>query len=139
MTKQDIIRRVREEVGLTERQAWAAVESIFSFLRASMIAGEDIIIRGFGRWKFWNRNPWVQRHNRHGNQPILMLPNRQLRFVAAPPIRAAVKRLTPEYTAYPPVDDLHRVWPRSWKTPTEIQPQAACRKEMTVEEWLALP
>lgn len=48
MTKADIVTKVAEETGLEKNEVQKTVESFMNTVKNSMIAGENVYLRGFG-------------------------------------------------------------------------------------------
>ncbi len=48
MTKADVVSQVAEKTGIEKADVLASVEAFISVIKASMIDGDDIFIRGFG-------------------------------------------------------------------------------------------
>lgn len=51
MTKQDIIAHLQDRKGFSKATATAAVEGVMEALSSSLIAGEDVFLRGFATFK----------------------------------------------------------------------------------------
>ena len=52
MIKADIINQVAEEAAITKVKAIEAVEAVFEAMKAAMMRGERIELRGFGVFQF---------------------------------------------------------------------------------------
>jgi DNA-binding protein HU-beta len=48
MTKADIVADIAEETGLERAEALKAVESFMNAIKASLVKGENVYLRGFG-------------------------------------------------------------------------------------------
>jgi DNA-binding protein HU-beta len=48
VTKADVVSQVAEKTGIEKADVLASVEAFISVIKASMIDGDDIFIRGFG-------------------------------------------------------------------------------------------
>ncbi len=48
MTKADIIEKVQEGVGMTRKESAEMVEAVFSIMKSTLEAGENLKISGFG-------------------------------------------------------------------------------------------
>ena len=92
MIKQDLIQRVVERTGLPRTKAESAVDAIFESMKATLIAGDRIELRGFGvftvkpRKTGIGRNPTDRRRSHHRPRQSSPLQAGQ---------RAASARLTP--------------------------------------------
>ena len=50
MTKADIARRIRQQAGISERDAAKLLEGILEFFASTLRKGDPIIIHGFGKF-----------------------------------------------------------------------------------------
>jgi integration host factor subunit beta len=88
MTKADLVEQVAEAIGpgLTRKECALVVDGFLNAVKAALVAGENIEIRGFGTFKVQPRRPRVARNPRTGDQvdvpsrdvPVFK-PSRQLR------------------------------------------------------------
>ncbi len=63
LTKEDLVRRIYEQVGLSRAQSKNALETVLELMKSSLESGEDVLISGFG--KFCVRN----KKERRGRNP----------------------------------------------------------------------
>lgn len=63
MRKQDLIRAVAQQAHLTESQATAAVNAVFSSIENTLANGDEVAISGFGTFRV------VERAAREGRNP----------------------------------------------------------------------
>ena len=67
MTKSVLIDRVSERIGsLTRKQTEIVVDTVFETMKAALVKGEKIEIRGFGNFKLKDRRPRVARNPKTG-------------------------------------------------------------------------
>ena len=79
MIKQDLIQRVVERTGLPRVKAERAVDTIFSSMKQSLIAGERIELRGFGVFTVKPRKTGIGRNPRTGEE-VSIAPGKAVRF-----------------------------------------------------------
>ena len=109
LNKTDIIQRVRQEVRfkktpggkqqflfpemdcvfLTRRRATEIVNSLFDIIKAALARGEDVRIRGFG--KFQMRFKWARKgRNPQTGESIILDSRRTITFKASPKLREKI-------------------------------------------------
>jgi len=69
MTKADIVEAIAEMTGLTKTDTAFVVDGMLETLKAAMIAGETVEIRGFGTFKIKERAARRARNPRSG-EPV---------------------------------------------------------------------
>lgn len=50
LTKDDLVRRIYEQVGLSRVQSKNAVELVLEIIKSALEKGEDVLISGFGKF-----------------------------------------------------------------------------------------
>ena len=63
MTKADIVEKVSERIGVTEKESQDLVESVLNLLKSTLESGENIKISGFGKFEV------KQKKDRRGRNP----------------------------------------------------------------------
>lgn len=77
LTKAGIVARVyRDHPQLTRAQSAEIVETFISIAKAAMIAGNDMLLSGFGKFKVKNKNPRRGRNPQTGEE--VELPSRRV-------------------------------------------------------------
>lgn len=71
MLKKDLIEMVKLKTGLTDIEAKMAVEAVFGTIQETLVNGDDVVIRGFGRWTVKQRAPRSVRNINTGEQYLL--------------------------------------------------------------------
>lgn len=66
MTKEDIIKKVWTELDITNKRARESVEIVFSTLKNVLAKGEQVELRGFGKFSIREKSPRVGRNPRTG-------------------------------------------------------------------------
>ena len=79
MIKADIINQVAEEAAITKVKAIEAVEAVFEAMKAAMMRGERIELRGFGVFQVKPRKRGIGRNPRTGKE-VRIPPGRTIRF-----------------------------------------------------------
>ena len=79
MIKADIINQVAEEAAITKVKAIEAVEAVFEAMKAAMMRGERIELRGFGVFQVKPRKRGIGRNPRTGKE-VKIPPGRTIRF-----------------------------------------------------------
>jgi integration host factor subunit alpha len=76
LTKSNIISRIINESGLTDKRSTEAVESIIEIIKSTLESGEDILFSGFGKFCV------IEKSARKGRNPATgkdaMLPARKV-------------------------------------------------------------
>ena len=71
ITKKDLVEEISARTGLTQAATKVAVESFLDNLVSRLIEGNNIEIRGFGRFKLKKRNVRTARNPRTGEEVIV--------------------------------------------------------------------
>ncbi|MBM3750451.1 MAG: HU family DNA-binding protein [Acidimicrobiia bacterium] len=90
MTKQDLIAKLAEDVGLTKVTAWAALESVLDGITKSLRKGDPVTLVGFGTFKTSVRPGRTGRNPRTGK--AVTIPRRTVaRFTPGATLKKALK------------------------------------------------
>lgn len=89
MTKHDIVERVAAGTGLTKKEAFDLVETLFEVMKDTLVSREELKISRFG--KFVVR----QKENRRGRNPqtgeeLLIEPHKVLSFKASAMLKGCI-------------------------------------------------
>jgi DNA-binding protein HU-beta len=79
MIKVDIVNEVSRLADITKVKAEVAVDAVFDAMRASMMRGERIELRGFGVFQVKPRKRGIGRNPRTGKE-VRIPPGRTIRF-----------------------------------------------------------
>ncbi len=79
MIKVDIVNEVSKLADITKVKAEVAVDAVFDAMRASMMRGERIELRGFGVFQVKPRKRGIGRNPRTGKE-VRIPPGRTIRF-----------------------------------------------------------
>ena len=87
VTKEDIVNKIAEDIGLTKVETKTVVEGVFQFIIDTVARGERIELRGFGVFNNKSRKPRMARNPKTGEEVPL-----EKRFVP-------VFKPSPEFTS----------------------------------------
>ena len=68
MTKEDLIKNVWKELDITNKEARQIVENVFDTMKGMLAKGEEVEIRGFGKFSLRNKNKRIGRNPRTGEE-----------------------------------------------------------------------
>lgn len=68
MTKEDLIKNVWKELDITNKEARQIVENVFDTMKSVLAKGEEVEIRGFGKFSLRNKNKRIGRNPRTGEE-----------------------------------------------------------------------
>ena len=85
--KQDIVRKVADNMELTKVKAEQAVDSVFLALKSAMKVGERIELRGFGVFVVKPRKSGIGRNPRTGDE-VPIPPGKTVRFKPGKELRS---------------------------------------------------
>jgi integration host factor subunit alpha len=63
LTKADIAKKIADDCGFMKGEATEIVEKLLDIIKSKLIAGEDVMISGFGKWTVKSK------HSRRGRNP----------------------------------------------------------------------
>lgn len=86
MVKQDIVKRVAEQKGITKVKAEIAVDAFFEEIKTALKGGERIELRGFGVFLVKPRKSGIGRNPRTGAE-VPIPPGKTVRFKPGKEIR----------------------------------------------------
>ena len=76
LTKSDVISKVSNEIGLTNKKSIEAVDNVIEIIKSTLESGEDVLFSGFGKFCVKTKN------ERRGRNPAtesdMMLPARKI-------------------------------------------------------------
>ncbi len=79
MIKADLINKVAKELNISKQEAENAVNLFFETVKEAILRGEEIELRGFGSFRFRQRNSRAGRNPRTGD-PVQVPPKKVLYF-----------------------------------------------------------
>jgi integration host factor subunit alpha len=89
LTKADIAQKIADDCGFMKGEASEIVEKLLDIMKKSLIAGEDVMVSGFGKWNVKSK------HARRGRNPktgehIILDARRVVTWSYSPVLKAAV-------------------------------------------------
>ena len=79
MNKTELIARIAEVSGLTKKDSETALNSTLAAVQESLVAGEKVVLTGFGTFEVRDRKERVG-HNPRTNEKINIPANKQITF-----------------------------------------------------------
>jgi len=79
MIKADLINKISQEMNIPKQEAEEGVNLFFDMIKEAILKGDEIEIRGFGRFRFRKRTSRSGRHPRTG-EPVKVPPKKVLYF-----------------------------------------------------------
>ncbi|MEN9797219.1 MAG: Integration host factor, beta subunit [Pseudomonadota bacterium] len=102
MLKSDLINMLVQRRGVTQKQAEAAVETVFESMKEALCRGENIEIRGLGAFHVKNYQGYQGRNPKTG-EVIPVKPKRGLLFRTGKELRDRVNREPAAPAPVPPL------------------------------------
>lgn len=99
LTKRDLVMRISDEVGLTQRVVQEIVQKTLDYISEAVARGDKVELRNFGVFEVKVRKARVGR-NPNAPETDVPIPERAVvKFKAGKEMRDAVLKLTPEQLA----------------------------------------
>ena len=89
LTKNDIVARLQEKLGFTKSQSIQVIECLLKKIKASLEAGDDVLVSGFGKFSVKDKNERRGRNPATGEDAILP-PRRVVTFKYSGSLRKMV-------------------------------------------------
>jgi integration host factor subunit alpha len=71
LTKADIAKKIADDCGFMKGEATEVFEKLLEIIKARLIAGEDVMISGFGKWAVRSKHARQGRNPKTGEQIVL--------------------------------------------------------------------
>jgi integration host factor subunit alpha len=71
LTKADIAQKIADDAGFMRGEAAEVLEKLLDIMKKKLIAGEDVMISGFGKWHVRSKRPRRGRNPQTGEQMVL--------------------------------------------------------------------
>ena len=71
LTKAHIAQKVANDCGFMRNEAAEVVEKLLDIMKKKLIAGEDVMISGFGKWHVRSKRPRRGRNPQTGHEMVL--------------------------------------------------------------------
>ncbi|HEX16555.1 MAG: integration host factor subunit beta [Deltaproteobacteria bacterium] len=91
MTKRELIQRLAERLGISQKEAKVIVDTVFEELEEALARGERIEVRGFGSFVVRSHNGYTGRNPRTG-EAVEVPPKRLPHFKTGKEMRERINR-----------------------------------------------
>jgi integration host factor subunit alpha len=71
LTKADLAQKIANDCGFMKGEASEIIEKMLEIMKSKLIAGQDIMISGFGKWHVRSKRPRRGRNPQTGKEMIL--------------------------------------------------------------------
>lgn len=89
LTKADIAQKIADDCGFMRNQASEVLEKLLDIMKQSLIAGEDVMISGFGKWTVNSKSARRGRNPQTG-EPLILDARRVVTWSYSPRLKAVV-------------------------------------------------
>jgi integration host factor subunit alpha len=89
LTKNDVVRKINEELGIPKKDCGSIVESFFTIIKDGLCQGNDVVISGFGKWKAKAKKKRRGRNPKTGNE-MMINAKRVVTFKPSPVLKGAI-------------------------------------------------
>ena len=91
VTKADLAQKVADDCGFMKGEAAEIIEKLMEIMKARLVAGEDVMISGFGKWSVKAKRARRGRNPQTGEELILQA-RRVVTWQYSPVLKKAVNR-----------------------------------------------
>jgi integration host factor beta subunit len=91
MIKADLINKIAKEMDISKQEAEAGVNLFFQTIKEALERGEEIELRGFGSFRFRQRQARSGRNPRTG-EPVKVPPKKVLYFKPSKLLKSIINR-----------------------------------------------
>ena len=91
MIKADLINKIAKEMNISKQEAEAGVNLFFQTIKEALERGEEIELRGFGSFRFRQRQARSGRNPRTG-EPVKVPPKKVLYFKPSKLLKSIINR-----------------------------------------------
>ena len=91
LTKQDIVERVYNELGIPKNQSVEVVESLLEIIKSSLESGDDVLVSGFGKFMVNEKKSRMGRNPATG-ESLMLGPRKVVTFKCSGKLREKVNR-----------------------------------------------
>ena len=71
LTKADLAKKIADDCGFMKVEATEILEKLLQIIKANLIAGEDVMIYGFGKWSVKSKHARRGRNPQTGEELVL--------------------------------------------------------------------
>ena len=91
MTKADLAKKVADDCGFMKGEAAEIVEKLLGIIKERLIAGEDVMISGFGKWSVKDKRARRGRNPQTG-ESLMLDARRVVTWQYSPVLKKAVNK-----------------------------------------------
>jgi integration host factor subunit alpha len=91
LTKADVAQKIANDCGFMKGEAAEILERLLDLIKSRLIAGEDVMISGFGKWTVKSKHARRGRNPQTGEELILDA-RRVVTWTYSPVLKAAVNK-----------------------------------------------
>jgi integration host factor subunit alpha len=91
LTKADLAKKVADDCGFLKGEAQEIVEKLLDLIKQKLIAGEDVMISGFGKWSVKEKQARRGRNPQTG-KPLVLDERRVVTWKYSPVLKKAVNK-----------------------------------------------
>ncbi|MGB6067643.1 MAG: integration host factor subunit alpha [Desulfomonilaceae bacterium] len=89
LTKADIAQKIADDCGFMKGEASEIMEKLLDIMKTTLIAGEDVMISGFGKWNVKSKRSRRGRNPQTGEE-IVLDARKVITWKYSPRLKAAV-------------------------------------------------
>jgi integration host factor subunit alpha len=86
-----IAKKIADDCGFMKGEAVEIFEKMLDIMKARLVAGEDVMMSGFGKWSVKSKHPRTGRNPKTG-QPMLLNARRVVTWKYSPMLKAAANK-----------------------------------------------
>jgi integration host factor subunit alpha len=90
-TKAHIAQKIADDCGFMKGEAVEIFEKMLDIMKARLVAGEDVMISGFGKWSVKSKHARTGRNPKTG-KPMVLDARRVVTWKYSPVLKAAVNK-----------------------------------------------
>ncbi len=91
LTKADLAQKVADDCGFMKGEASEIVEKILEIIKSRLVAGEDVMISGFGKWSVKDKSARRGRNPQTGGK-LVIDARRVVTWKYSPVLKSAVNK-----------------------------------------------
>jgi integration host factor subunit alpha len=89
LTKNDVVRKINEELSISKKESGSIVESFFAIIKDELCQGNDVLISSFGKWKAKAKKKRRGRNPQTGSA-LTIAAKRVVTFKPSPVLKGAI-------------------------------------------------
>lgn len=100
VTKRDLVLRISDKIGLSQRDVLKTIEGVISEVTDSLSKGDEVVLRNFGTFQTGINKPKVGRNPKNPDVDITIPARRVVRFRVGKNLKKAVELTEGEKVEY---------------------------------------